>query len=46
MENRITMDEAVKQLWTFANEGLFDETEIIYIHGTNPRERGGKRRLG
>jgi len=42
MENRITMDEAVKQLWTFAKEGLFDETEIIYIHGTNPRECGSK----
>jgi hypothetical protein len=42
LENRITMDEAVKQLWTFANEGLFDETEVIYIKGENPRERGAK----
>jgi len=42
MEDRITMDEAVKQLWTFAKEGLFDNTEIIYISGVNPRERGSK----
>jgi len=42
LENRISMDEAVKQLWTFANEGLFDETEIIYVYGDNPRERAAK----
>jgi hypothetical protein len=42
MERRISMDEAVKQLWTFANQGLFENTEIIYITGTNPRERGAK----
>ena len=42
LEDRVSMDDAVKQLWTFANEGLFDNTEIIYVSGDNPRERGSK----
>lgn len=42
LENRITADEAVKQLWLFAKAGLFDDAQVIYVHGTNPNERGAK----
>ena len=42
LKNRISMDEAVKQLWHFSEAGLFDNCEIIYVSGNNPRERGAK----
>jgi len=42
LENRISMDEAVKQLWLFAEQDLFTDVEVIYIYGDNPRERGSK----
>lgn len=42
LKNRISMDEAIKQLWHFSEAGLFDNCEIIYVSGENPRERGAK----
>jgi hypothetical protein len=42
LKDRITIDEAIKQLWHFSKAGLFKDCEVIYIHGDNPRERGSK----
>jgi len=42
LKNRISLDEAIKQLWHFAEAKLFDDCEIIYVSGSNPRERGSK----
>ena len=42
MEKRITLEEALKQLKYFIEEGLFRNVKVIYVTGTNPNKRSVK----